>query len=155
MDGLVVEGTAGQLLLLTLASTIDDMDASMQQQCAALKADVCKLVKPIPEQAATQGNPLVSITPPADESAEEEAQRLVQEIKDPKNANRKNGWDHWGDTMNEYWGKYDRDVWADVRHAANKLALQKRGFHVRGWKEDGPFCDTYVQWKSSDNEHPS
>lgn len=145
MDGLAVKGTPGQLLLLTLASTIDDMDASMQQQCAALKADACKLGERIPEPSSRKGNALMLLTPPADETAEEEAQRLVREIMDKSNTGRKEPQDD--NLMPDYWGKYNRDIWTEVKHAPNAAMLQKTGFHVK--REYGPFDECYIQWKSS------
>lgn len=150
MDGLAVKGTSEQLLLLTLAATIDDVDTRMQQRCAALRADVCQLVKRIPEPTAMQGNPLALLTPPADETAEEEAQRLTREIKNTDNVHHKTPADGTFRLWRDYWGEYDRDISTDVRHAETKATLEKMGFHVTGWNcEWRPFCGTYVQWKSS------
>lgn len=148
MDGLAVTGTPGQLLLLALAASIDGLDACMQQQCGDLKADVWKLEKRIPQSADMQGNPLVLLRPPADETVEEEAQRLVRDIKDKGNIHHKTQEEQSFRQWREYWGEYNRDMSSEVRHAETKATLEKIGFNVRGWKSEWtPFSETCLQWK--------
>lgn len=145
-NSLAVKGTPVQLLLLNLAAIIDNVDACIQKKCAVLKTDVCKMVARFPEPAAAEGNPLLLLTPPADETAEEEVQRVAQEIKDLRCVHRKGPQD--SNYCAQYWGECDREICTDVRHEETKATLEKIGFHVRPWIDDGPFREVYVRWKS-------
>lgn len=109
MAEVAVTGTPEQLLLITLAKKVDDMDERLSSCIAQLGA---RLPAPGPSPC-----PLSEFRPPCDETAQEEAERLVADLGDKK--------------RNELLSNTSRRRVTRVAHKVNRDHLRRNGFDVQ------------------------
>lgn len=133
MEGPPVAGTPEQLLLLTLARKLDDMDERIGARIDALAARIP------PEQV----NPpdLAEVLPPGPETAEEEGARIARALRNLR---------PWAPDEPLYLVGNSRFLRVgSLRHQENVDKLRKNGFLiVDGYEGPGSCGNALIRWES-------
>lgn len=128
MEGVGVAGTPEQLMLLTLARKIDDMDERFGDRFAKLSDRVAELGKRLSIPTAKPA--IADYKPPREETAEEEAERVVKAL------------DEYPLTGLHSDGRRMRMI--SMAHKVNRDHLRRNGFRVNhnNWSQ------TLIEWQA-------
>lgn len=137
MEGPPVAGTPEQLLLLTLAKKLDDMDERLGARIDALAHRILN-----PCERFT----LAETKPPSPETAEEESHRIAGILRQP---------DVHACRVGICYALVGRQRYMRVgglRHQVNKDALRKNGFHIAAeWDAPGAGGEALLSWWSTES----